>query len=302
MTRLSLIFTTVTLALTALTVLGQTKTDTTKTNYCNWTGCTLKSEDPAHFDPYYNGHLCENFNPAQTDFSNEYLKLRTAFHKDVPEIIGQLKKYNCNLVWLRTNSQDGVIGINYKRIKIKILTATQDKNNPLIYHITGKSKVKDNICDFKGIITILKAYQYKESEIPKARQGTLFAQYIFNEQTNQTHSGKFKGIVESSFLIDSTTNKIQLDTTAEIADGYFNNSFVGVWKDYKTNQEKKCIWGEYRLPFTFDFDSGDGEMHINDKYKKNGWETFNQPDVEYTFIKDGFSVEKNQWWTSSQQK
>jgi len=39
--------------------------------------CKLPKNDPAHFNPYYNGHLCENFNPQQTDFSKEYLNLQT---------------------------------------------------------------------------------------------------------------------------------------------------------------------------------------------------------------------------------
>lgn len=58
----------------------------------------------------------------------------------------------------------------------------------------------------------------------------------------------------------------------EGGDGYNNRNYVGIWLSYKTKAVKKCILGEYRLPYTFDFDIGDGEMRVNPKYASPEWE------------------------------
>lgn len=51
-----------------------------------------------------------------------------------------------------------------------------------------------------------------------------------------------------------------------------NRNYVGIWQNYKTKALKRCIWGEYRLPYTFDFDIGDEDMHVNPKYNSPEWE------------------------------
>jgi hypothetical protein len=90
-------------------------------------------------------------------------------------------------------------------------------------------------------------------------------------------------------------SKMLLDESMDIADGYWNRTFVGTWTEYKTQKSKKCIWGDYRLPFTFDFDCGDGEMVICDKYVKNGWQTFNVGS-EYVNTEDDKWVFRDTWW------
>jgi hypothetical protein len=78
-----------------------------------------------------------------------------------------------------------------------------------------------------------------------------------------------------------------------LADGYNNRTFVGTWISYSMKAVKKCIWGDYRLPFTFDFDCGDGEMHVCEKYVQNGWTTFNSSE-EYDVTGDKAILK---WWS-----
>ena len=157
--------------------------------------------------------------------------------------------------------------------------------------------VKNNICDFYGDIKIIKGFEFIITEEGWPHSGIIFAEYNFKEDNTQSHSGMFSGIVESSFYIDDTTNTIRLDESWDIADGYCNNTFVGIWQSYENGKIKKCIWGDYRLPFTFDFDIGDGEMEVNSKYVKNGWESFNSRE-EYKYNEETQSNElKNKWWS-----
>ena len=88
-------------------------------------------------------------------------------------------------------------------------------------------------------------------------------------------------------LIDHEKRSIKIDESFGIADGYYNRTYVGIWKSYKTDKKKKCIWGDHRLPFTFDFDCGDGEMRVCDKYVANGWLSFNDGS-DFKII--------NRWW------
>jgi hypothetical protein len=80
-----------------------------------------------------------------------------------------------------------------------------------------------------------------------------------------------------------------------VADGYYNNTFVGTWKEYKTGKILKCIWGDGRLPYCFDFDGGAGELIPNDKYVANGW--LGYPDNDFIYSdKCKCYLLKDKWW------
>tara|TARA_Y100000782_G_scaffold111521_1_gene139777 strand:- start:6497 stop:7360 length:864 start_codon:yes stop_codon:yes gene_type:complete len=264
--------------------------------YCDLEWCNLPKNHEAHFDPYYNGHLCENFDAKQTDFSKEYLKLQTErLSKIATDITKEIADYKFNTSALFNTGdfqQNGILGLDYKRIRIHI-SETKQTNGELEFIILGKSNVSSNICDFEGTIKVLNVYEITENyDFPG--QATLFAAYEIFEDSTQNHVGVFKGTLECSIVIDHTTKEIMLDESFAMADGYYNRSYVGIWKSYNSTVVKKCIWGDYRLPFTFDFDRGDGEMMVNQKYIENGWTTFANGS-EYDFSKDKLRL-KNQWW------
>jgi hypothetical protein len=267
-----------------------------ETDFCNPDRCHLPKDHHAHFDPYYNGHLCENYNSRQIDFSNEYLDLQSknlsTITTNKTETLGEYTFQTDSLFNTIDSQQNGIIGLDYKRIRIHI-SKTTPTDNPLEFIINGKSNVSENICDFKGKLRIIKILEITENfDFPG--QAVLFAEYEFFEDSTQSHVGIFKGIFECSILINHQNKEIRLDNSFEIADGYYNRTYVGTWKSYKSEKQKKCIWGDYRLPFTFDFDGGDGEMMVNQKYIENGWTTFvDGSEYEYSIGKPRL---KNQWW------
>lgn len=272
--------------------MGQATKDT---SYCDRSWCKFPKNYPAHFDPYYNGHLCENFNPQQTDFSKEYFDLQARRYSHNADQLQQSLKYDYSSIWLSDKwQQNGVIGLNYQRIQFHIDKVTKSKDKKDTYIITGKSKVKDNICDFKGELKLLKLFFIDCKDTTYKKCDELFGSYTFYEDSSQNHSGIFKGIMECSVRLDSTGKRMLLDDASDGADGYWNRTFIGTWTDYKTKQAKKCIWGDYRLPFVFDFMCGDGEMRACDKYAMNGWQTFND-NSEYITINEKW-VLKDKWW------
>lgn len=196
--------------------------------------------------------------------------------------IEKYTKYDFSSLWLKTENElvYGIIGDKYQRILMKFMFVERNLNSPNEYLVYGKSSVKSSICDFVGKITITKIQElknqnlgvddeYKNSGIKS--QGLLTAKYEFFENKEQNHSGQFKGTLQSEWYLDKDElikyNDINLN-----ADGYFNNAFVGIWKMFNSNIEKKCNWGDYRVPNTnCDFDIGAGELSISEKYLKNGW-------------------------------
>ena len=264
---------------------------------CGWDTslCSLPKDHEAHLDPYYNGHLCENFDPEQIDFSKEYLQLQeTSTKKYGVDVTNSIKNYKYVLDSLFNYGDfqnDGVIGANYSRIRVHIDKTNKNKYNQ--FTILGQTNVNGNVCDFQGNMDIYRIYEYKEN-FDYPGQATLFATYKFYEDSTQKHVGVFEGTFECSVLINHEQQTIKLDEGMAIADGYYNRTFVGTWTPYKSSLPKKCIWGDNRLPFTFDFDQGDGEMMINEKYANNGWQPYiDRTEYEYS---NGKSQLKNIWW------
>ncbi|MEJ1240505.1 hypothetical protein WBG78_20345 [Chryseolinea sp. T2] len=262
--------------------------------FCETNSCNLPPDDEVHFDPYRNGHLCENYDPKQNDFSKEYLALRT--RHQTQNIVNTLSGFDFSPVWLSVDvHQNGIIGLDYKRIRIFISKAVRDRSDNLLYRVEGKSNVGGNICDFKGYIRIMRAYNLtNEGNTEGKPTANLFAEYKFDEDIRQKNSGSFRGIMECFYTLEKETMTASLDEGMFEADGYFNRSYVGTWTSYNTKMAKKCIWGDYRLPFTFDFDCGDGEMRVCQKYMNNGWVTYNNGE-EYLIVGEKAEL-KDKWW------
>jgi hypothetical protein len=187
-----------------------------------------------------------------------------------------------SVLWTKTENEFiyGIIGNDYQRIRIGFLSVIKNENNPKEYFVYGKSNTKENICEFLGKISILKIQktertqfgvddEFKNSGIKT--QGLLIAKYEFFENKNQKHTGIFSGELKSKWFLDKN-NLIQYDAINSNSDAYFKNSFVGIWKMYGSETEKRCNWADYRVPnIDCSFDVGVGEFNINQIYVKNGW-------------------------------
>lgn len=256
-----------------------------------------KGQKSTTINPFYNGHLSKYFDPQQIDFHQEYYNLRqTFFNKNtIPNDL--FSSFDFSSLWpTKEWVQNGIIGLNYQRIQIHIEKAIKHPEKSDTYLIFGKSKVNTNICEFKGEIKVLKTYFFKQCDDPEIQScGVLFGEYLLKEDSLQYHSGIFQGITEAYFYLDTTKKMVTLDETSIDADGYNNRTFVGTWTAYKTKNSKKCIWGDYRLPFTFDFDQGDGELVVNEKYINNGWQTYSNQ-TEFIELPDGTYGIKDKWW------
>ena len=192
----------------------------------------------------------------------------------------------------------GIIGENCQRFYIHYTAVTKCKTNSCQYNVTGKTRVKENICGFSGTITITKTRIYTKQFDYRYKQGFVECAINFKEDTTQVNSGIFTGKLVTTFYLDEK-RMIEYDDLLFGADLYFNNQVQATWTSYATYKSKKVKWGDYRIPGNTGFDVGDGEFMIDDKYVKNGWQNYKAArsgDPENAATKNAESAEAIEWW------
>lgn len=195
----------------------------------------------------------------------------------------------------------GVIGNEYKRIRIKLLTVTKDEKKANVYHIKGVSKVGTAVEHFEGTLVLqnirqIKARTLDESlvALPAIYEGVATGIYTFKEPDNQVHSGVFKGSYQGIFQITEDHRLFYNDLDLQ-RDSYFNNAFTGTWTDYTTKEVKLCKWADFRVPdVPFEFDGGIGEFSPDKKYNNKGWKTYH--DAFFGHDKKAMEEEEGNWW------
>jgi len=192
----------------------------------------------------------------------------------------------------------GFIGNDYQRFYIHYIKVKKRPGNPYVYDVYGKTKVKTNICNFKGTITIKEAVLYKESYDPSFKEGSVTCDVVFYEDSTQPSTGIIKGKLTTDFCIDKK-GKMYYDAILSVGDGYCNNQCTATWTSYKTGKSKKCNWGDFRMPDSRELDTGAGVVCIQEKYIKNGWETFVAaygPGDDDEKAKKARQTEEARWW------
>ena len=209
------------------------------------------------------------------------------------EILNEILKYDFSEIISYSkyeHARVGYIGNDYQRIQIHFISVIKNTENPNEYFVYGKSKVKNNICEFQGKITFETARFYKYSELENAKSGFIIANYSFFENPKQKHVGYFKGKLKTSFYLNEK-GEVLYDDIILGADGYSNNKFVGSWISYSTNIGKPCNWGDFRIPFSEELDHGAGEFIPDEKYIDNGWNEYLDEIKEWSRTR-----EIKEWW------
>ena len=225
------------------------------------------------------------------------------------DFISSIKNYDLSKLWradsIQTESDGdkipfpeplGYIGDSFRRFYIHYITVTRSKRDSYQYNVFGKTRVKENICTFRGTITVKKALLYQESEDPRYKQGSVICDVVFYEDKAQSASGLIKGTLTSGFYLDNNSN-LHYDALMLVADGYYNNQCGATWTSYKTRKSKKCNWGDFRMPDSRELDQGAGDVSINQKFIKFGWETFVKAYIgNQDEQKKALEIENKKWW------
>jgi hypothetical protein len=252
----------------------------------------------AQADPFKSFYMHNYYDSSLVDFRTDFQKYLSAQSAESIDFTDTIRSYDLSKVWQSGKfCSSGVLGTDYRRIDIYISSVRRDRHHSNRYILRGKSRVRKTIRSFVGRIQIVRAYRYSAASSEAPPNGaSLMALYIFREDSLLAHTGTFDGVLSSDLVLEPLTHTAYLDTSLIVADGYTNNVFVGIWTGHRSLNIKKCIWADGRLPFTFDFDVGDGEMEVNRKYVGNGWQTFNdRTDVVYDDSTKQF-IPADPWW------
>ncbi|MDB5228764.1 MAG: hypothetical protein JWN78_2957 [Bacteroidota bacterium] len=199
---------------------------------------------------------------------------------DATEHISELQDVDLSAL-LKTDASDqplGFISDNYERFDIFFTSVKKNDARKNEYLITGKTRVKQNVCDFKGTINLTSAkYYIHKSDLgnypDSIHLGILIGTYLFEEDPTQPHTGKLQGFLAVRYYVTSG-NKILIDDWNNTNNNYSNQQYVGSWISYDGRKIQQCNWGSYRIPASGDLDIGKNEFSPSDKYKANGWEKY----------------------------
>jgi hypothetical protein len=163
----------------------------------------------------------------------------------------------------------GMIGDEKRKMGIAFLTIVRGADDKL-WEVTGKSKVRDNICDFRGIMEVQSAkVDVSTYDGTDFFYGTITGKYLFEEDRNQSGTGVFEGTFEiewnnvnlSTYLTSIAHGEVEFEVGA---------TFTGTWKSYRTGAIRKACWGN--LPECKPCCVNDGqELWIAEEYRSTGW-------------------------------
>ena len=207
-------------------------------------------------------------------------------------------KYDYSRLLLNNNTI-GCIG-NGQRLYIHFDTIYKDKKIVELYHVIGKSRVKNNITCFTGNIHISKFKQLDAEYYPINRY-KIIAKYEFKEDSTQYDTGVFSGRLESDFFIYK--DSVYMDEIYSGVDGYYNNQYEGVWKSYKTNAIKKANFGIGRIPNDNGLDIGSSEFRVDPSKQHLGWDSYmNVMTPNNKNYQRATAEEQREWWRKIKRK
>ncbi|MDO9512784.1 MAG: hypothetical protein Q7J34_13570 [Bacteroidales bacterium] len=161
----------------------------------------------------------------------------------------------------------GFISDHYRRLGIRLKSVVRNHQNPAEYYVYGKSKVRSNITEFAGLITIDSI-----NRIEKAGIIYLATYWSFQFSENQTdkHTGCFEGRGEAVFISGNPVfrtspiiNVLKDDNTDRI--------YYGHWITHDAKLKLPCSWGDFSIRNCGDLDVGKESFSPNPKYYSMGW-------------------------------
>jgi len=181
------------------------------------------------------------------------------------------KSIDISKLWGQERDFFGKIGGNQQKMGIVFLSTVRISETE--YEVIGKSKVKNIICDFKGIMEV-QNITFEENE------GAITGKYRFYEDKNQSKTGEFEG----EFVIwwfENYDIYIDVGKSPSSHPDYKGNvslplvvEFSGTWKSYNTDATKLTTrWGNSTSVFPGSWNDGQ-EYFRAENYHSIGWGPF----------------------------
>jgi len=231
------------------------------------------------------------------------LSLHALYAQPAADLEKSVKRHDFRDLWITHDVQPlGFIGAKFERLFIHIGSVTKSADDPLLYTVAGKSRVKNSVTSFKGSIHIYKILFDAESEFnsPDTLQGSVEGHYTFSEDCKEKHCGVFSGTVKTSIYYVKSKDSLYYDDLSAYADGYCNNLYEGTWESYDKKIKHSANWGDERIPGSGDLDMGAGEFYPDKKYYSQGWKNYSvaffSSNTDSKEARAAREKEKEEWW------
>ena len=195
--------------------------------------------------------------------------------------------------FLHNNEKFGATGVfdsTYGRLQIRFENVTKDKDNPLVYHVSGASRHMKQVTPFKGTIQIteitkstgtlndmlmaMPGMKVEESRIADGLERGDFvfvkATYNLREDSTKKFSGVFSGNMQFALRV-KPDGSLSNDWNRSESNYYRNFVYQGNWTSYNGKFFAPATWADGRIPVKDGVDVGQREFQIAPKYEKNGW-------------------------------
>lgn len=242
-----------------------------------------------------------NFGQDRVDYSAEWRTGKNESfgveYKKSQLLTSKICRFDLSNFWLsKERSADGILGTTYEPIQF-FITQTQ-KCNDSIYQVKGKNRIKGLVSKFEGTIKVTSVFNESYMDCDNGGEEDcktvlVIAECRFEEPSDQKSSGVFTGVMQTHLDFIPKQNTLTFNEGTTISDKYYqNNTFVGVWKSNKSGIKKKCVFGDYALPWEFLEDFRKYYGGVTSKYRKNGWDTYGVYDDKNQTMVDNL----DKWW------
>ena len=188
----------------------------------------------------------------------------------------------------------GVLSRDFKPIEVYFSSVTTTQA-PGLFDVGILFKNGKDVYSLQGSLSFNAIYFWDH------RQDDYYCPYTFilvgtlvaSDDSGHALSGTYSA---TGYATEDNPNLVLLDDLNVVADGYENRSFAGTIDI--DGKKELCMWSDYRMPYRFDFDTGDGEMMINPKYNSPEWDALSDR-FDTTQDSQGKRTVKyrNPWWT-----
>lgn len=174
-------------------------------------------------------------------------------------IVSDYLDFDFSPVWKNAKAQVsiGAIGENQDPISFQIINVIKNGNDPSDYMVFGQTTVKGVKSEFSGriiiqniqeIINTAKIDNIEYALLAPRIHGLIEAHYVFNERRGKGQSGFFSGKLVSKWFI-THNDTVYYDDSDKKEEGYFNNAYLGIWKNYLGNDQKIAYWSDFSNPY-----------------------------------------------------
>lgn len=201
--------------------------------------------------------------------------------------------------WLKRPEPLGFRGKNYQRFYIHFDTIC--KVSPTVYKLEARSRCKDEYCNIIGSIVIdsviPEADTSYRSSINVTESGFIYAHYDMDAYIENKRIAHLFGRSSYWYLVHN--DSVYYNALLIVADGYDNNQYTGKWVNLASNDTLTCNWGDYRIPESWEFDSGAYLFHPNRDYYDYGWKSYidyvESTGQDFLYFKE-LLIKDNDWW------